>query len=106
MSDIAVLGEDRNITGFKPFGVDVYLYEGRDETISDWFRDIIKKDYKLILVTESISMKLKEQIDALWMKELPVVLTIRGMGETSRIAFGRLRRLVIKAVGTDLFQES
>jgi len=106
MSDIAVLGEDRNISGFKPFGVDVYLFEGKGETISEWFKEILKKDYKLILVTEGVSVKLKEQIDALWMKELPIVLTIRGMGETSRIAFERLRRLVIKAVGTDLFQES
>jgi hypothetical protein len=35
-----------------------------------------------------------------------VVLTIRGVGESSRVAFERLRRLVIKAVGTDLFQET
>jgi small neutral amino acid transporter SnatA (MarC family) len=49
---------------------------------------------------------LKEQIDALWEKDLPVVLTIRGLGETSRVAFERLRGLVIKAIGTDLFKES
>ena len=123
MADIAVLGDERSILGFKPFGVDVHFYSegsgsiagsearsiaGSSEgsSIEDWFKGIVRMDYKLILVTESIAGKLKEQIDALWFKELPVVLTIRGVGESSRVAFERLRRLVIKAVGTDLFQET
>ena len=106
MADIAVLGEERSILGFRPFGVDVYFYEGGGESADEWFKGIVKKEYKLILVTENTAAKLKEQIDALWFREVPVVLTIRGVGESSRVSFERLRRLVIKAVGTDLFQES
>jgi vacuolar-type H+-ATPase subunit F/Vma7 len=118
MADIAVLGDERSILGFKPFGVDVHFYvkgsgpgaESADsksaESMEEWFKGIVRMDYKLILVTETVAEKLKEQIDALWYKELPVVLTIRGVGESSRVAFERLRRLVIKAVGTDLFQET
>ena len=26
MASIAVLGEERNILGFKPFGIDIYFY--------------------------------------------------------------------------------
>jgi V/A-type H+-transporting ATPase subunit F len=106
MASIAVLGAERNILGFQPFGVDVYFYHEGDENMDEWFRQITKKDYKLILITESIAGQLQEQIDALWEKELPIVLTIRGLGETTRIAFERLRRLVIKAIGTDLFKEN
>jgi vacuolar-type H+-ATPase subunit F/Vma7 len=114
MADIAVLGDERSIFGFKPFGVDVHFYvksSGSNAgsnagSIEEWFKGIVRMDYKLILVTETIAEKLKEQIDALWFKELPVVLTIRGVGKSSRVAFERLRRLVIKAVGTDLFQET
>jgi vacuolar-type H+-ATPase subunit F/Vma7 len=125
MADIAVLGDERSILGFKPFGVDVHFFaEGSGSnagsyvsstgssagssagSIEDWFKGIVRMNYKLILVTETVAEKLKEQIDALWFKDLPVVLTIRGVGESSRVAFERLRRLVIKAVGTDLFQET
>lgn len=106
MADIAVLGDERSILGFKPFGVDVYFYDKESGSIDEWFKGVVRKDYKLILVIETIAEKLKEQIDALWFKELPVVLTIRGVGESSRVSFERLRRLVIKAVGTDLFQEN
>ena len=106
MSSIAMLGEERNIMGFKPFGVDVYLYHETNMPPDEWFKEILKKDYELIIITESIAEKVKDQIDELWEKELPVVLTIRGMGETARTSFERLRKLVIKAVGADLFKES
>ena len=106
MSSIAVLGEERNVLGFKPFGVDVYLFYERDKDPEEWFKDIIKKKYDLIIVTESVAEKIKTQIDELWEKELPVVLTIRGLGEKARTSFDRLRKLVIKAVGADLLKES
>ena len=106
MANIAVLGEERNVIGFKPFGVDVYLSHEKDENIEDWFQSIIKKEYKLILITETVGARLKEQIQALWEKDFPVVLTISGLGETSSAAFDRLRSLVIKAVGTDLLKEN
>jgi vacuolar-type H+-ATPase subunit F/Vma7 len=106
MADIAVVGEERNILGFKPFGVDVYLSQESDENIEDWFRSIVKKEYRLILITETVARRLREQIQSLWERDFPVVLTISGLGETSSTAFDRLRSLVIKAVGTDLLKES
>jgi V/A-type H+-transporting ATPase subunit F len=105
MASIAVLGEERNILGFRPFGADIYFYSEGDGEIDEWFKSVLKKEYKLIVITESIAVKLKSQIDALWEKELPVVLTIRGLGESTGIASERLRKLVIKAIGTDLFKE-
>ena len=115
MFDIAILGEERNILGFKPFGIDVFFFHGEDHDAGEWFRAIVKKQYKLILVTDTVAVRLKTQIDELWEKETPVVLTISGIapggsaaggtGGTSRLAFEHLRRLVIKAIGTDLFKE-
>jgi vacuolar-type H+-ATPase subunit F/Vma7 len=105
MASIAVLGEERNILGFKPFGIDIYFYQNKSTPIDEWFRGVVRKDYKLILITDTVAMQLREQIDQLWERELPVVLTISGLGTTSRLAFEHLRRLVIKAVGTDLFKE-
>ena len=106
MASIAVLGEERNILGFEPFGADVHFFSEGDGEIDDWFKTIVKKEYKLIIITETVAVKLKQQIDALWEKELPVVLTIRRLGESTGIASERLRRLVIKAIGADLFKES
>jgi vacuolar-type H+-ATPase subunit F/Vma7 len=106
MASIAVLGEERNILGFKPFGIDVFFYHDTGVPAEEWFREIVKKQYKLILITNTVAVRLKEQIDDLWERELPVVLTISGLGETSRLAFEHLRRLVIKAIGTDLFKVS
>ncbi len=115
MSDIAILGEERNILGFKPFGIDVFFYHEEDREPEEWFREIVKRQYKLILVTDTVAVRLKTQIDELWEKELPVVLTISGLAAsgpaaggpegTARPAFEHLRRLVIKAIGTDLFKE-
>ncbi len=105
-ASIAVVGEERNILGFKPFGVDVYLSLDTGGDTEEWFRTIVRKKYKLILITDRIARKLKEQIDALWEQDFPVVLTIRSLGEAEGIAFERLRSLVIKAIGTDIFKES
>jgi V/A-type H+-transporting ATPase subunit F len=106
MANIAVVGEERNVLGFKPFGVDVYLSHESGEDLEDWFRSIVKKEYKLILITEPVARRLHEQIQALWEKDFPVVLTISGLGKKSSAAFDRLRGLVIKAVGTDLLKEN
>jgi vacuolar-type H+-ATPase subunit F/Vma7 len=106
MANIAVVGEERNVLGFKPFGVDVYLSHESNEEIEKWFRSILGKEYKLILITETVAARLQEQIQALWEKDFPVVLTISGLGETTSAAFERLRKLVIKAIGTDLLKES
>jgi len=105
-ASIAVVGDTRNILGFKPFGVDVYLSYESSEGVEEWFRSIVKKKYKLILITETVAGSVQEQVDALWKKDFPVVLTIRGLGEIKGLAFERLRGLVIKAIGTDLFKES
>ncbi len=105
-ASIAVVGEERNILGFKPFGVDVHLSLDKEGDTEEWFRTIVRKKYKLILITDGIARKLKEQIDALWEQDFPVVLTIRSLGEAEGIAFERLRSLVIKAIGTDIFKES
>jgi len=105
-ASIAVVGEERNILGFKPFGVDVHLSLDTGGDIEEWFRTIVRKKYKLILITDRIARRLKEQIDALWEQDFPVVLTMRGLGEAEGIAFERLRSLVIKAIGTDIFKES
>jgi len=106
MANIAVVGEERNVMGFKPFGVDVYLAHEVAEDLEEWFRSVLKKEYKLILITETVAKKLHEQIQALWEKDFPVVLTISGLGETTSGAFDRLRSLVIKAIGTDLLKEN
>ncbi|GEM_PF-1217259 len=106
MASIAIIGEERNILGFKPYGVDVYLSHETTGDLEDWFKSIVKKNYKLILISDTVAGKLKEQIDLLWTKDFPVVLSIRGLGEETSMASERLRHLVIKAVGTDLFKES
>lgn len=105
MASIAVVGEERNILGFKPFGIDVFFYHNTGTPVDEWFSEIVRKEYKLILITDTVAVHLKEQIDLLWERELPVVLTISGLGESSRLAFEHLRSLVIKAIGTDLFKE-
>jgi len=51
MVSIAVLGEERNILGFKPFGVDVHFYTPTMGEIDVWFKEILKREYKLIIIT-------------------------------------------------------
>ena len=103
-----------NLAGIKyarkkniPFILEVNspLYYERKKYNGLFFKNIAKKGYRLIIITESIAVMLRQEIDALWEKELPVVLTVRGLGETTGIASERLRKLVIKAIGTDLFEE-
>jgi vacuolar-type H+-ATPase subunit F/Vma7 len=104
---IAVVGDERSILGFRPFGVDVHIAHQRpgDESLGEWFDSIVRRGYRLILVTETVAAGVRARIDELWMRDFPVILTIRGMGESKRMAFEHLRGLIIKAVGTDLFKE-
>lgn len=118
MGSIAVIGEERNILGFKPFGVDVYLAGERPQGqgLEEWFSAIVNRKYSLIMITEPVAEQVREQLDSLWERDFPVVLTIQGAGPTGGfapegagpakgLAFQRLRKLVIKAIGTDLFKE-
>lgn len=112
MGSIAVVGEERNILGFKPFGVDVYLAGERPpgQGMEEWFGAIVGRKYSLIMVTEPVAAQVRGQLEALWERDFPVVLTIRGAGPegagpAGSLAVQRLRNLVIKAVGTDLFKE-
>lgn len=106
MASIAVVGEERNILGFKPFGVDIYVYDQKNGHSNEWFGAIVEKGYALLLITEVIAEKFKDQVELLWERDVPVVLTIKGLGEAKGIAMEHLRSLVIKAIGTDLFKES
>ncbi|MFW6138274.1 MAG: V-type ATP synthase subunit F [Spirochaetota bacterium] len=105
MASIAVVGKNRTLLGFKPYGVDVYFYQEKED-ISEWFSSIVKKGYTLIMVSEAVADELSQEIDQLWQKELPVILTIKGLKGPTGTSFDRLRKLVIRAIGTDIFRES
>jgi len=106
MDSIAAVGEERGLLGFKPFGVDVWLCSRDKSDIEELFKSVVKRNYKLILISESLALRLEDQINELRQRDLPVVLTIRGMGEKTSFAFEHLRSLVMKAIGTDIFKES
>lgn len=101
MSDMAVIGDVNSVLGFKAAGIEVHYAESQKEIQQSW-EDALDGNYSIILVTEAIYHKLEEEIESLRDSIRPAIMIIPASTRSEGLGTARLKKVVEKAVGTDL----
>ncbi len=99
MPSIAVIGDKESIVAFKAFGV--ACYDCADsERAKEILKKIITEKYSLIFITEELA----ENIRPLY-KEIrfPVVIEIPSWKGTTGLGKTKIKTIVERAVGADIF---
>ena len=98
---IAVIGGRDYILGFKALGVEVFPVETGEEA-SQALTAIRDSDYAVIFISEDFADALKDILEELWEKPLPVVAFIPGSRGSRGLARERLRQNARRAIGADI----
>ncbi len=107
-SKIAAIGEKDIILIFKGIGVDIFpIDDALDDVgkIEQVLKNIIRDEFKIIFMTESIAVKIDNLIKQYLDKPIPSIVVIPGLGIKTNYAVGMLRNAIVKAVGTDVFEK-
>jgi vacuolar-type H+-ATPase subunit F/Vma7 len=108
--DIAVIGNSDSIEYFRVLGCETYETENGVLT-QEQFDEVIKRRFKIILVTEEVFHVYKKIIRRRTLRMYPVVSIIpdvrgavgtEGKPVSSGVASEELRMAVVKAVGQDI----
>jgi V/A-type H+-transporting ATPase subunit F len=109
MSDIAVIGDRDSVLGFKALGVSTYFWNEETASNSEEWKnaidEVVDKDYKIIFITEEYHKKCRERIEELYYRVFPVFIAIPNNKGTQKYGFEIVRRLVARAIGTDIFAQ-
>ena len=102
---IAAIGENDVMLIFKAIGADIYPVQSADEAGSILTETVKSGEYGIVFITESIAEKIDDIIVKYSARVLPTVLVIPGLGEKNQYALSRLKKAIIKAVGTDIISQ-
>lgn len=99
MHSIAVIGDKESIIPFNAFGV--ACYDCADpEKAKEILKKIIGEDYSLIFITEELAENIKP-----FYKEIrfPVIIEIPSWKGTTGLGRAKIKSIVERAVGADIF---
>ena len=98
---IAVIGGKTTAIGFKALGLETFPVERPADALEVWGR-LNLEEFGIIFVTEPIYEVLREELEPLAYASLPVVSVIPAVSQSRGVMKAELRKLVEKAVGTEL----
>lgn len=101
-NNIAAFGEKDIMLIFKGIGVDIFPAADNEE-LAVQLKRIIREDYNIIFITETVAVKLDSIIREYLDKVKPSIVIIPGLGEKTNYAVEMLRHAITKAVGSDVF---
>ena len=110
MKNIAVIGRTDSIDYFRVLGCETF-HIGSGELAEERLEEILKGHFKVLLVTEEVYEENRDLLHRSTEGTLPVMNVIpdvhrarwkEGRPQSRGIAFGELRRAVVKAVGQDI----
>jgi len=101
--DLAIVGRKQNILPFLATGAKVFFIEKGEAEKK--ILEIIDQGMRIILFTEEFTEELSEVLKKYQTETFPCLIPF-SMGKTkTRIAIERLRGIIKKAVGADIFLE-
>ncbi|MDR0404432.1 MAG: V-type ATP synthase subunit F [Oscillospiraceae bacterium] len=109
MHKIVVIGEMNDIYGFKGLGVEISVRDSKLDTaqeLADCVKKFCCKGYGIIYITESIAGKIADEILTYQDRTKPAIVLIPSAisGPNTGLGQKNLRRLVEKAVGSDILK--
>ncbi len=94
MPDVALIGDELSILGFKALGIEVFPLKNPEEAEETLGK--IKKEFALIFITESFARNILGLIEEIGRERLPLITIIPDL-RTKGVARERLRLLARKA---------
>jgi len=99
---IAFLGSKDTVKGFKPLGVAIYPSADRESAVQA-LRACLQEGFAIVCVAEEIAVLLEQELKALRFEPTPAILVVPSMTGSTGLGLRRLKTLVEKAVGADIF---
>ena len=102
MYKIAILGDRDSIYGFATLGMETFPVDDI-ESGERTLKTLAAKDYAIIYITEDLMAKISDEVAKYKDQRLPAIIPIPGVAERNGAAMENLQKLVIQAVGSDIF---
>ena len=98
MSKLAVIGDSTSVLGFRPLGIDAFVFTDGD-SLASALPDILAGDYGVIFITEPLYEGVAAQLNTVIGAVAPAVLPIPGVAGPTGAGRRELDRLIELAVG-------
>ena len=104
MAEIAVVGKRDSIYGFSALGFSVFPVpeENAKESIKEILRDLTKREFGIIFITEESAAEVPEEIDKYRFLPTPAVILIPGLSGNTGAGEADLEKTVKKAIGSNI----
>lgn len=102
MYKIAIIGDRDSIYGFATLGIETFPVENA-ESGERTLKTLAAKDYAIIYITETLMAEISEEVAKYNDQRLPAIIPIPGVAGCNGAALENLQKLVLQAVGSDIF---
>lgn len=102
---VAILGEKKSVLAFRALGCETFSI-GNEEDLDKAIEKIEKMDIAILFITEDIAQKYEEKIQPLFEKTLPAALVIPGVKGSSEKGKEGLKKILERALGSELIELS
>ena len=101
---IAFVGDKESISGFKAFGVEIYIVEDYARS-HEVFEEVIKHEHKLIFITEDLADHLEEEINKYFSQAYPIISIFPGLKESESSGEERILKIIEQTIGSNILKE-
>lgn len=100
--EIAILGNEEAILGFKALGIKAYPVHTADQAVKSLNQIMEKQATAVLFVTEDWAKKLGEQLDQYRESALPALIIIPSQKGSTGMGNKEIKKIVERAVGSDI----
>lgn len=104
MYKIAAMGDRDSIYGFASLGFHIFPEDRMDDPAGT-LHNLAQQDFAIVYITESLAVRLKDEIDQYKERPLPVIVPIPGISGSTGMGLKAISRAVEKAVGSDILTD-
>ena len=101
LNNIAVIGDNDFILGFKSLGCALYPVDEKTDPRSV-FTKVIEQGFPFIFILESLALKIMDLIEQYSQKTQPLIIPLSDFRQDLSLSENLLSRVTIKAVGKDI----
>lgn len=101
-SQLAAIGEKEDILVFKAAGVDTFDVNTREQ-IAKTIKLLAKNKYKIIFITETAALKVRDTIEQYKSQAFPIILPLPGIDGSKGYGEKNINSNIEKAIGANIF---
>ncbi|MBQ9029948.1 MAG: V-type ATP synthase subunit F [Parasporobacterium sp.] len=101
MYKIAVIGDKDSIYGFATLGLETFPVQSPEEG-ARILNELAHTEYAIIYITESLQEQIRETVERYREEHLPAIIPIPGVSNNTGRGIADVKRMVEKAVGSDI----